>query len=149
MSDRDDLRLAAILRDSAASAPAGSALRQRFAERLSQVASRPDAVPIEFNGHKLEARRGGTLLAAAMKNGFRLMHVCGARTLCGTCRVKIVEGADNLTSMSAKEKLSLRYHLSISSRARLACQARVEGPVEVEPIFPLCGELPTTEGDQT
>jgi len=149
MNDRDDdLRLGAILRDSAVSPRAGSQLRERFAARLGQVASRPDVVPIEFDGHKIDARRGGTLLGAALKNRFRLMHVCGARTLCGTCRVKVTAGADNLTPMSTKENLSLRYHLSVSSRARLACQARVEGPVEVESVFPLCGELPTAEGNQ-
>lgn len=143
-SSDDDARLTALLRRGAASPPQKvDGLRERFAERLGQVAAHPDAVPIEFDGRKLEARRGGTLLAAAVKNDVRLMHVCGARTLCGTCRVKVTDGADNLSAMSAKEKLSLRYHLSFSSRARLACQARVAGPVEVESVFPLCGDLPT------
>ena len=117
-------------------------LASRFAARLSDVAARPDAVPIRLCGSKLEARAGGTLLAAAVKNGVRVMHACGAQTLCGTCRVKVTEGADNLTPMSFKEKLSLRYHLSVSPRVRLACQARVMGPVEVDAVFPLCGTLP-------
>ena len=117
-------------------------LADRFATRLREVASRPDSVPILLGESKIEARAGGTLLSAAMKNGVRVMHACGARTLCATCRVKVVEGAENLTPMTTKEKLSLRYHLSISPRARLACQARVIGPVEVEPLFPLCGPIP-------
>ena len=117
-------------------------LASRFAARLSEVASRPDAVPIRLCGSKLEARAGGTLLAAAMKNGVRMMHACGAQTLCATCRVTVTEGAENLTPMSLKEKLSLRYHLSISPRVRLACQARVLGPVEADAVFPLCGTLP-------
>jgi len=117
-------------------------LVSRFAARLSEVASRPDAVPIRLCGSKLEARAGGTLLAAAVKNGVRVMHACGAQTLCATCRVKVTDGAENLTPMSLKEKLSLRYHLSISPRVRLACQARVLGPVEVDAVFPLCGTLP-------
>ena len=117
-------------------------LASRFAARLSEVASRPDAVPIRLCGAKLEARAGGTLLAAAMKNGVRVMHACGAQTLCATCRVKVTEGAENLTPMSFKEKLSLRYHLSVSPRVRLACQARVLGPVDAEPVFPLCGTIP-------
>ena len=117
-------------------------LRNAFAARLKQVADQPDVVPIEFNGARIEVRRGGTLLGAAMKNGVRLMHVCGARTLCATCRVVVESGEDNLTSMSGSEKFSLRWHLSISPRTRLACQARVNGPVEVESVFPLCGELP-------
>jgi ferredoxin len=117
-------------------------LRNTFAARLKQVAARPDVVPIEFNGERVEVRRGGTLLGAAMKNGVRLMHVCGARTLCATCRVVVESGEDNLTPMHESEKFSLRWHLSVSPRTRLACQARVNGPVEVESVFPLCGELP-------
>jgi adenylate cyclase len=106
------------------------------------VASRPDVVPIEFDGRKLEARKGGTILGAALRGGVRLMHVCGARTLCGTCRVRITAGDENLTPMTAKERMSLRYHLSFSPRARLACQARIEGPIEAEAVFPRCGDLP-------
>lgn len=117
-------------------------LASRFAIRLSEVASRPDSIPIRLCGSKLEARTGGTLLATAVKNGVRVMHACGAQTLCATCRVKVTEGAENLTPMSLKEKLSLRYHLSLSPRVRLACQARVLGPVEADAVFPLCGALP-------
>jgi len=117
-------------------------LAARFAARLGEVASRPDAVPIRLCGERLDARAGGTLLAAAVKNGVRVMHACGAQTLCATCRVKVTDGADNLTPMSTKERISLRYHLSISPRVRLACQARVLGPVEADAVFPLCGTLP-------
>jgi ferredoxin, 2Fe-2S len=120
----------------------GRDLRNTFTTRLKQVAARPEVVPIEFNGQRIEVRRGGTLLGAAMKNGVRLMHVCGARTLCATCRVVVESGDDNLTQMSGTEKFSLRWHLSMSPRTRLACQARVNGPVEVESVFPLCGDLP-------
>ena len=117
-------------------------LVSRFATRLSEVAARPEVVPIRLCGEKVEARAGGTLLAAAVKNGVRVMHACGAQTLCATCRVKVTDGEDNLTPMSFKEKLSLRYHLSVSPRVRLACQARVLGPIEANAVFPLCGTLP-------
>ena len=142
MSRHDDDALASRLSESAGdggNTPSGG-LRDRFAARLRDVASKPDVVPIEFDGRKIDARRGGTLLGAALKSGTRLMHLCGARTLCATCRVKVTAGADNLTSMSPMERLSLRYHLSFSSKTRLACQARVEGPVEVESVFPLVGD---------
>jgi len=119
-------------------------LRRAFAKRLKEMAARPDSVPIEFDGRKIDVRLGGTLLGAALKNDIRLMHVCGARTLCATCRVVVESGADNLTPMRPAERFSLRWHLSISPRTRLACQARVRGPVEVESVFPLCGELPNS-----
>jgi ferredoxin len=139
----DDMAIAARLRRGAGELPhtLNSGLRERFAARLRDVASRPDLVPIEFDGKKITARRGGTLLGAALKSRTRLMHLCGARTLCATCRVKVIAGAENLAPMSPLERLSLRYHLSFSSRTRLACQARVAGPVAVESVFPLCGEL--------
>ena len=139
----DEMAIAVRLRSSADEMPQppNVDLRERFAARLRDVASRPDLVPIEFNGKKIAARRGGTLLGAALKSRARLMHLCGARTLCATCRVKVSAGAENLAPMSPLEHLSLRYHLSFSSRTRLACQARVVGPVAVESVFPLCGEL--------
>jgi 2Fe-2S ferredoxin len=118
-------------------------LKRAFATRLREVAARPDVVPIEIDGRKIDVRLGGTILGAALKNDIRLMHVCGARTLCATCRVTVESGADNLTPMRPTERFSLRWHLSISPRTRLACQARVQGAVEVESVFPLCGELPT------
>ncbi|HEV2169639.1 MAG TPA: 2Fe-2S iron-sulfur cluster-binding protein, partial [Candidatus Binatus sp.] len=67
-------------------------LRSAFTARLKEVAARPDVVPIVLDGRRLEVRRGGTILGAAMKNGVRLMHVCGARTLCATCRVVVDAG---------------------------------------------------------
>jgi ferredoxin len=119
-------------------------LKRTFAKRLKEVAARPDVVPIEIDGRKIDMRLGGTLLGAALKNDIRLMHVCGARTLCATCRVVVESGAENLTPMRPAETFSLRWHLSMSPRTRLACQARVRGPVEVESVFPLCGELPNS-----
>lgn len=119
-------------------------LKRAFAKRLKEVAARPEVVPIEFDGRKIDVLLGGTILGAALKNDIRLMHVCGARTLCATCRVVVESGADNLAPMRPAEKFSLRWHLSMSPRTRLACQARVRGPVEVESVFPLCGELPNS-----
>ncbi|MHB8382884.1 MAG: 2Fe-2S iron-sulfur cluster-binding protein [Candidatus Binataceae bacterium] len=150
MNPRDDdtelaqrIRAAARARNTALH----DGLRERFAARLSRSAARPDAVPVEIDGRKLEARRGSTVLAAAMKNGIRLMHVCGARKLCATCRVKITAGAQYLSPMSPQERLSLRAHLSVSSRTRLGCQARIAGPIEAETVFPLCGDLPESADD--
>jgi ferredoxin len=146
-TENNEMDLAAKIKS--ALEPAGAVehrdLKDAFTSRLKQVAVRPDVVPIEFDGNKIDVRRGGTLLGGALKNGVRLMHVCGARTLCGTCRVVVESGEDNLTPMRATEKFSLRWHLSISPRTRLACQARVNGPVEVESVFPLCGDLPNSQ----
>ena len=136
-------RLADVLGRTIVSAPPLSAeIGRRFATRLAEVAGQPDRVPIEIDGSRIEARRGGTLLAAAMKNGIRLMHVCGARALCTTCRIRVEFGAENLTAASTKERLALLTRLAFDPRTRLACQARVRGRAEVRSRLPLCGNLP-------
>ena len=95
-------RLGAMLRSAAASIPPHNrnSLAARFAARLREVAAHPERVPIRVDGAAIESRAGGTILAAALKNGVRLMHVCGARTLCSTCRVKVEVGAEHLSPMT-------------------------------------------------
>jgi hypothetical protein len=44
--------------------------------------------------------------------------------------------------MGTRERLALRSRLVLSPATRLACQARVEGPIEARATFPLCGNLP-------
>ncbi len=106
-TETNETELAARLRSAIEPVPAleDRELRNVFTARLREVAARPDVVPIEFDGRQIEVRRGGTILGAAMKNGVRLMHVCGARTLCGTCRVVVESGEDNLTPMRANRKI--------------------------------------------
>jgi ferredoxin len=142
--DKNEEKIGAALRASASAIAhrRDELLAARFGARLREVAANPNRVPIRINDMRLSARAKGTLLAAAMKNGVRLMHACGARKLCSTCRVSVEAGDENLSPMTFKERLSLRGHLAFGSRTRLACQARVTGPVEVHSIFPLCGNLP-------
>jgi len=69
-----------------------------------------------------------TLLAAATALGVDLDHFCGGGCSCGTCRVEIIEGAQNLTRPQGNEQMVLGHHAS-SRGDRLACQARLMGPV--------------------
>jgi ferredoxin len=79
-----------------------------------------------------EVEGGQTLLQAAKKVGLDLDHYCGGNCTCGTCRVRILEGADQLSPMSPREKLVLGESAARAGE-RLACQARVLGPVRVQP----------------
>jgi adenylate cyclase len=103
-----------------------------------------DHVTIEVNGEAVRVRRGKPLLAAMLASGVRQLHVCGGRGLCTTCRVVVEDGADQLSPMGAKERISLRGHLSFSPRVRLACQARALGPARVRSVLPQWGTLPSS-----
>ncbi len=101
-----------------------------------------DSVTIEANGTTYVIPRGKPLLAALLQSGVRQLHLCGGRGLCTTCRVIVEDGADGLSPIGTKERISLRAHASFSGRVRLACQARVLGPVRVRSVFPTWGRLP-------
>lgn len=53
-------------------------------------------------------------------------HACGGRAKCSTCRVLIIEGAENITPFSAKEA-ALRRKIPFPPDVRLACQTNVTG----------------------
>lgn len=65
-----------------------------------------------------------------MQLGLDLSHYCGGTCSCGTCRVEILLGAEHLSSPRGNETMVLgAEHLLAGDR--LACQARVLGPVVV------------------
>jgi len=73
---------------------------------------------------------GQTLLAAALQLRVDLSHYCGGMCSCGTCRVEVVEGADALSHPVGNEAMVLGAARADAGQ-RLACQARVLGPVVV------------------
>jgi adenylate cyclase len=79
---------------------------------------------------ELEAVVGDTLLQITLANGVAHYHACGGQAACSTCRVCVLEGADNLSPPKFAER-KLAAEKGFSPDIRLACQTRVEGPVHV------------------
>lgn len=69
-----------------------------------------------------------TLLDAIHQIGLPLGQSCDGVALCGFCRVTVVDGSQNLTPAAAEEVKILRS-LHAGSDVRLACCARITGPV--------------------
>lgn len=107
-----------------------------------------------------EAIRAGINLHQGL-NGFgasiNRVANCHGFGMCGTCRVLIREGAENVNAMTAREKLKLKLpaiplpvpdplpnfaYVQYGDELRLACQVRVMGDIEVEcsPEIDLFGE---------
>jgi uncharacterized 2Fe-2S/4Fe-4S cluster protein (DUF4445 family) len=68
-----------------------------------------------------------TLLSCAIEMGIRISHVCGGDGACGTCRVEVVDGADNLTQPTPDET-----YKEIEPPYRLSCQSKLRGDVIVK-----------------
>jgi len=76
------------------------------------------------------ATSGETILEVALRAGIPMIHVCMGNGRCSTCRIKITEGLDNVSSRTIEE-FKIAELLSFSRDIRLACQTRIEGDVTV------------------
>lgn len=81
-------------------------------------------------GQSFEVAAGTTILVSAIQNGLQLRHDC-TEAICGTDRVKILSGKDNLSEKSDNEELTLEM-MNAGLEDRLACVARISGDVTVE-----------------
>lgn len=71
---------------------------------------------------------GTTLLSAAVDSNIKIRHTCGGQATCGTCRVLIEQGQDNLSPI-VKREIDLLGEERLQKGYRLACQSKVKGPV--------------------
>jgi uncharacterized 2Fe-2S/4Fe-4S cluster protein (DUF4445 family) len=78
-------------------------------------------------GKEAEFPEGKTVLSCAAQMGVRVSSVCGGDGACGTCRIEVVEGWDQLTPPTPDET-----YKELDPPYRLSCQARLRGDVVVK-----------------
>ena len=88
-------------------------------------------VPVTFapEGLTVWVVAGTTVVEAARAAGIIIPTPCGGRGTCGACGVRVRSGA--LSEPNADEQAALAH---APQGVRLACRARVVGPVEVKPL---------------
>jgi ferredoxin len=72
----------------------------------------------------LDVRPGALLLTSAVRARLPIGRSCRGLGACGACRVQILDGANQLTPPT-------EWEAALPGGERLACQARVFGPVTV------------------
>ena len=112
---------------------------------------------VEFVNEKkvIEVPEGGNLREEARKAGIEIYKNldrylnCRGLGLCGTCRVLVKKGKENLSPPTFLERFNLNFHpftmlarIGHEDEMRLACQARVTGDcaIETHPAFNWSGE---------
>lgn len=73
---------------------------------------------------------GATLMDAVRGAGLPIASSCSGNSLCARCGVEILAGREHV-SMESTREAELKRSNRIEPGLRLACLARVEGPVEV------------------
>jgi len=86
-----------------------------------------------FGSGTFEVETGKKLVLALEDNGTAILHRCGGKAKCTTCRVEILEGDfDDLTNI---EKTAFDNKGLVEDNIRLSCQVRVNGNMTVRPIM--------------
>ena len=80
-----------------------------------------------------------TVLNIMHENFVDWMHACGGKGRCTTCKMKILEGWENLSELSDFEE-KMRRARRLGANERLACQCTVRGDIIVE--IPEASKLP-------
>ncbi len=92
------------------------------------------SVTFQGIGKSVPIRAGQTICEAAEEAGIAIVAQCH-RGICGSDPIRIVSGQENLNAMADGEEETLDDLCSLSPKNhRLACLARVKGPVVVEII---------------
>ena len=104
---------------------------------------------------EIEVPEGANLRREAMKAGVALYAGlnrflnCRGFGLCGTCRVLVKKGMENLNKKTLIERANLAAHpltmfaaIGHEDEMRLSCQVRVNGDctIETKPAFNVAGE---------
>ncbi|WP_248926936.1 2Fe-2S iron-sulfur cluster-binding protein [Paenibacillus hamazuiensis] len=87
------------------------------------------SVTFQTSGKSIEIEKDTNLLRMSIRYEGSVPYKCGGG-LCGTCRVRIVEGGENLSKVMKKEIDRLGKE-KIDMGYRLACQTFISGDVTV------------------
>jgi adenylate cyclase len=88
---------------------------------MAKIQCLPDLKEVEISETEL-------ILEALRDSDIPITFVCGGNAQCSTCRVSIVEGLENCTPPTSREKV-LSKKLGFPADIRLACQTGVTGDV--------------------
>lgn len=79
----------------------------------------------------VECEKGQNLFQSFEENGIKLPHGCLSGS-CGSCRIEILEGEENLSEPSFIEQdtlKSLASEYNDEKKLRLSCRAKINGPI--------------------
>ncbi|MEO8391584.1 MAG: FAD-dependent oxidoreductase [Chloroflexota bacterium] len=103
-------------------------LNRSIVAHQSRVAGNPE-VTFKPEGKRILAAPGCTLLELAEKNGLHLEAGC-RMGVCGADPIAVLEGMSNLSKIGSEEQSTLD-RLGLAENTRMACCARIKGPVAV------------------
>jgi ferredoxin len=88
-------------------------------------------VRVEPSGHEIIVGAEESLLAAAIRQGYRWPTLCNGAGECTICFVKMLGGTTNVAPAKRAERERLDECGRSDPDVRLACQLEIRGPITV------------------
>ena len=83
------------------------------------------------NREPLQVDPGINLMKALIDGGLPVASSCSGEGVCAKCRVKVVQGAENLSLPNGDEQ-DLRDIHDLAREERISCQVTVHGDITVD-----------------
>ncbi|MFG1424278.1 2Fe-2S iron-sulfur cluster-binding protein [Roseixanthobacter liquoris] len=84
------------------------------------------------SGKSFDVAEGSTVLAALLGAEIGIPHKCEGKASCGSCHIFVLEGRKGLSKIAREENERLDAIVGVSSKSRLACQAKVLGTENIK-----------------
>jgi ferredoxin len=88
-------------------------------------------VRVEPSGHEIVVQADESLLASALRQGYRWPTLCHGKGECTICFVKVLAGAEHVNPARPPERERLSECGRDDPDMRLACQLEIRGPITV------------------
>jgi ferredoxin, 2Fe-2S len=84
------------------------------------------------SGKSFDVAEGTSLLAAMLGAEIGIAHKCEGKASCGSCHIFVLEVRKGLSKIAREENEKLDAIVGVSSKSRLACQAKVLGTENIK-----------------
>jgi ferredoxin, 2Fe-2S len=89
-------------------------------------------VTLAPSGKSVDVAEGTSLLAAILLAEQDFPHKCEGNAKCGSCHIYVLEGRKGVSKTTREENEKLDSIVGVSSKSRLACQAKVLGTENIK-----------------
>ena len=80
---------------------------------------------IQPSGKTIQSAEGMSVLEVVIAAGEAIAHTCDGKAECGSCHVFVHDGRKTLSKTQRAENEKLDGIVGVSSKSRLACQAKL------------------------
>ncbi|WP_096200466.1 2Fe-2S iron-sulfur cluster-binding protein [Bacillus sp. FJAT-45350] len=81
---------------------------------------------------EFDVKEGQKLVNVLEDNGVDILHRCGGKAKCTTCRVEVIDGDFGEHTSIEKDAFTAK---GVTEDLRLSCQVKVQGDATVKPLM--------------